>query len=90
MKCCIAAPRLSAGTSLRSAWYPTLQQHARLCISLTEDALDMWMRNERVHQALFTTNSEDVDVAACLPSTPQAADRDQLDVAVVHAQELDE
>ena len=68
----------------------TFEQHARLGISLTEDALDMWMRNERLHEALFTTNSEDVDVAACLPSTPQAADRDQLDVAVVHAQEIDE
>ena len=50
----------------------------------------MRMRDECVHQALFATDGEDVDVAARLPSAPQAADRDELDVAVVQTQELDE
>ena len=50
----------------------------------------MGMRDERIHQAGLTADRQDVDVAARFASAPKAADRDQLDVAVVDAQELDE
>ena len=50
VKYCSAAPRLSRGTSRRSAWKPPQQQHARLGLAVREDPLDQFVAGEGVHQ----------------------------------------
>ena len=50
VKYCIAAPRLSAATSRRSAWKPPLEQDARLGVAVAEHALDQRVVDEVVHQ----------------------------------------
>lgn len=50
------------------------EAHARLGVAASEHALDTWIGDEGVHQRMFGTDGEDVDVAACLPAAPEATD----------------
>ena len=75
VKYCSAAPRLSRGTSRRSAWKPPQISTLDLVSPCAEHALDQLVAGERVHERRRRAGGEDVDVAARLAAAPQAADR---------------
>ena len=49
-------------------------QHARLCLTLPQHAFDEWVRRKRTHHLAAGTDCQDVDVAARVSPTADAAD----------------